>query len=98
MRLKKLIEESFDVKSLERSIQNFENNVKEQNVILQNMKIQKNELIRDEAERQKRETEIANQQKSIAIQKAKQNAIANTSAKAGAGTVVTKPTGTSATV
>ena len=94
MEIRKLIKEVFDMESLERSIQNFENNTKEQSQILNNIKLQKNELIRDKANMEAREKEIARFKQQMAAQNARKVADKN-----GVGTRVStaKPAGTSAT-
>ena len=94
MEIRKLIKEVFDIESMERSIQNFENNVKEQAQILNNIKLQKNELVREKASREAQEKEIAKFKQQMAAQQAK-----SLSDKNGVGTrtTITKPTGTSVT-
>ena len=95
MEIRKLIKEVFDVESLERSIQNFENNVKEQSQILNNIKLQKNELVREKSVRDAQEKEIAKFKQQMAAQQAK--TLADNKSGIGTRATISKQSGTSAT-
>lgn len=102
MKLKKLIEDSFDINMFNQSIKSIKSNSAAIELALQNLENEKNDLIKDMADREKRDQIKAKQDQIRAKQDAVNIKTQQTQKKvsSGIGTerITSKPIDTSATV